>query len=132
MSAFFTYWFWPNPGAWSYSTPIVVVALVATGIGIVASMILSSWRRRLQNQRTKVLSRSWTSLVLWFSLTALVLVLSRVEGIQFFAMRVLWVVWFLSVILVLFFQILQFRRRHYTVMKHPRVVDERDRYLPRS
>jgi hypothetical protein len=67
----------------------------------------------------------------WFCIVALLLVVSRVEMIQFLAMRAALALWFVLAVLYVVFQIFQFRRRHYTVMDRVQVVDERDKYLPK-
>ena len=132
MRDFLSYLFWPNPGGWSYGTLSAQMMLGYGLLLLVASVILSRWRHTVRNPRTKLLSRSWASAALWFGVVALVLALSRIEYIQFFAMRFLWVVYALALVLYVVFQVINFRRRHYTVMQTPKVIDEREKYLPRS
>lgn len=68
----------------------------------------------------------------WFGIVGAILVASRVEMIQFMAMRLMWALWLLCLVLYAFIQFVQFRRKHYTVMQRTQVVDERDKYLPQS
>lgn len=129
---FFSYWFWPNPAGWQYSD-FRVQTLLAVCLGfVIVSFAISFWRRRLTNPVTKNLSKSWSSASFWFGVVGAVFVASRVEMIQFLAMRALWALWLLSLVLYVVFQVLSFRRRHYTVMERTQVVDERDKYLPKS
>ena len=65
-----------------------------------------------------------------FGIIGLVLVVSRVEDIQFIEMRFLWVLWALALVLYVVLQWFVFVRRHYTVVEKKQVVDIRDRYLP--
>lgn len=131
MKLFLSYWFWPNPAAWTYADTRVQGLLVMCLVFVVLSFALSFWRRSLSNHITKNLSKSWPSAILWFGIVGAVFVISRVEMIQFLSMRVMWALWFLLLLLYVGFQIVQFRRRHYTVMQRTQIVDERDKYLPR-
>lgn len=131
MAAFFSYWFWPNPGNWHYDDARVVAFLLVCFALIVGSFAISYWRNRLTNPVTRTLSRTWSSVMFWFCIVALLLVVSRVEMIQFLAMRAALALWFVLAVLYVVFQIFQFRRRHYTVMDRVQVVDERDKYLPK-
>lgn len=134
MQAFLTYWFWPNPAGWTYGTQSVVLLLTLSAALVVASFGIRLWRRKLPGGMTKVLSRSWSAVCIWFGLIGFVLIVSRVEQIQFFSMRVLWAVWALALVLYVLFQLWQFRRRHYSVMKQAGSVldDDMARYLPRK
>lgn len=128
---FVTYWLWPNPAGWHY-TDAKVMALLGACLALVAlSFAVSYWRRSLKNPMTRTLSTSWGRALFWFGLTGAFFVVSRVETIQFLSMRLLWAVWVLFAVLFLVFQILNFRRRHYTVLERTQVVDERDKYLPK-
>jgi hypothetical protein len=131
MTSILVYWLWPNPGIWLYSTPIVKILLSLGGGLFVASFLLASWRRRLKNPTTRTLSASWPSLALWFGITLVVLVVARVESIQFVAMRLWILLWALLAVLTVVLHALRFRSRHYTVVSTTRIVDERDRYLPK-
>lgn len=129
---FFSYWFWPNPGGWDYSDPRVLALAGVCALLIVASFVLRYWRRSIRNPATRTLSRSWSAAALWFGFAGLVLIVCRVESIQFLAMRAAWVLWLLLIVLFVAFQVLQFRRKHYTVMDRVKVIDEREKYLPRK
>ena len=65
---------------------------------------------------TKRLSNSWSTALLSFGVTGIVLTVARVEGIQFVAMRFLWALWAAALALYLVYQIRNFRHRHYTVL----------------
>lgn len=132
MTSFFVYLFWPNPGGWTYSSSAALSLLVLSILLIVSSFAISRWRASLHNPRTRLLSRSWSSASLWFGVSALVLVVSRVESIQFIAMRVLWILWLFFLAAFVVFQVVQFRRRHYTIAPPQRVIDQREKYLPKA
>ncbi len=131
MKDVLVYLFWPRPGATTYDNPKVVFLLFLCAGLIVASFVVRRWRRRLQNPVTKRLSRSWSSALFWFGLTSLFLIVARAEDVSFLSMRFLWVVWSLGAALFLFFQVKQFRMRHYE--KLPTEIQEGplEQYLPR-
>ena len=123
-------WFWPHPVAWYYQDP-KVKALIAVGVAlIVLSFIIRLWRARTKNPQVKTLTKSWAAMLLWFGIVALFLVVCRAEEIQFLAMRALWVVWLLLLMLYSSFQLLAFRRKYYAVLGRATVHDEREKYLP--
>jgi Ca2+/Na+ antiporter len=132
MKQFLIYWVWPNPGSWVYTDPKVLSAIILSLVLVFGSFALSAWRRKQSNPQTRSLSSSWSSASFWFGLIALFLIVCRVEYIQFLAMRALWLVWFASLALYIVFQVLQFRRRHYTILGRPTIVDVREKYLPRK
>lgn len=99
---------------------------------VIVSFGIRYWRRVLRNPVTKKLSTSWSSASFWFGAVGMVLVVCRVEAIQFLAMRALWGMWLLAGVLYVIVQVISFRRRHYTVLEKMQVVDERDKYLPRK
>lgn len=129
---FFSYWFWPNPAGWYYTDTRVQALLGLCAAFVILSFVIGYWRRKVKNPMTKNLSRSWSSAAFWFGIVGAVLVASRVEMIQFMAMRLLWALWLLCLALYVFMQFVQFRRKHYTVLQRTQVVDERDKYLPKS
>ena len=128
----FSYWFWPNLAGWHYTDTRVQALLALCAALIIASFVIGYARRKLKNPLTKNLTKSWSSAAFWFGLVGIFFVLSRVEMIQFLSMRALWALWVLCIGLYIFFQFIQFRRRHYTVMQRTQVIDERDKYLPKS
>lgn len=132
MRAFLTYLFWPNPGNLNYGDPQAIAVLLGCGLLIVASFAIRYWRRSLVNPVTRKLSRSWSVAVFWFGAVGIVLLVSRVEPVLFLAMRFMWVLWILALAAFLAVQILQFRARHYTVIKKERAGDPRDAYLPKK
>lgn len=80
---------------------------------------------------TKKLSTSWASAALWFGISGVVFVASRVEHILFLAMRFMWVLWGAFLGLFLFFQLRRFRQKHYEVLpKMKTAADPREKYLP--
>ncbi len=132
MKQFFSYWLWPNPAGWHYEDSRVM-ALLALSIGlIVLCFVIGRVRHRMKNPITRSLTAGWPTASLWFGIVALVLTVSRVETIQFLSMRLIWAFWLLSLGLYIFFQMLQFRRRHYTVIQQSQVIDEREKYLPKK
>lgn len=130
MTYILTYLFWPNPGGVSYTNPKAMGLMVICSILVAVSFGLRLWRARMKNTVTKKLSASWPGAALWFGLTGLLLVISRVEGIQFLAMRFLWFVWGLTALLYIGFQIWKFRARHYEVLPIERSDDPLQKYLP--
>jgi len=119
-----------NPKGVGYGSPSMVWLFVLCGALILASFIILFWRRRLENPVTRKLSRSWSSACFWFGMIGLLLVVCRVEQIQFLSMRFLWVLWVLCFALYAFFQVRQYRARHYKILPRVKHVDPRDRYLP--
>ena len=133
MQDVLTYLFWPNPGmpVGGYGNPKVLL-LFGCGVAlIIAGAVIRSWRRRMQNPVTKRLSSSWSAAAFWFGIVSIFLTVSRVEMISFVAMRILWLIWALSVALYLLFQIRSFRARHYEVLPKERIDDPRTKYLPK-
>jgi hypothetical protein len=132
MNSFLAYWLWPHLTGWDYGMPKIQAMLLVFALLIVFSFILRYWRNKLTNPITRNLTASWSSASFWFGLIGLILVVSRAEEIQFLAMRALWVVWAFCLVLYVVFQWIQFRRKHYVLLKRTEVTDERDRYLPKK
>ncbi len=132
MRTFLVYWFWPNPGGWQYADPKVAIALAGCGALILLSFIIKYWRGQLQSSITRSLTSSWSTVLFWFGLLGVIFIICRVEMIQFMAMRLLWLLWALSLGLYALYQLLRFRRRHYVLLDRVKVLDERDKYLPRK
>lgn len=130
MNQFLVYLFWPNPGNASYESPKAIALLVACALLIAAAVAIKLWRQRTQNGVLRKLSKSWGVSCFWFGLTGLILVIARVEMIQFLAMRILWVVWGVLAALVLVLQVRVYRLRYYQVLPTPRASDPREKYLP--
>ena len=124
------YFFAVNPGGATYGT--MTGLLVLCGALFVFSFVIRFWRRRITNAVTKNLSRSWSSTAFWFAIIGFLFIVCRVEGIQFLAMRFFWVLWGLGAALYLFFQVQQFRARHYRVLPKEHSHDPRERYLPKK
>lgn len=132
MDAFLRYWFYPNPGNAAYQTPSMVYLLILCGALIIASILIRFWRSRLTNPVTKKLSRSWGPAAFWFGIVGLVLIVCRVEQIQFLAMRFTWVLWFAVFAVYVIIQIRLFRMRHYEVLPKVRYEDPLEKYLPKK
>jgi hypothetical protein len=130
LSSLLSYVFYPNPGNAGYSSPSQLALLTLSLALVAASVGMYVWRKRSANPVTKKLTKTWTPAALCFGLIGAVLVISRVEGIQFLAMRFMWVLWFGAVVAFAFLQYKLFRARHYHVLPSVRVSDPRDRYLP--
>ncbi len=131
MQNILSYLFWPNPGNTTYGSPKALALLVFCGACIAASILLRFWRRRLGNPVLRKLSTSWPAIALWSGGSGVVLVVARVENVQFLAMRVLWIVWAVAIILTLLFQLWKFRMRYYEVMPQKRMLDPLEKYLPK-
>ncbi|MBI2636514.1 hypothetical protein HYW84_04300 [Candidatus Peregrinibacteria bacterium] len=125
-----SYLFHPNPGHLAYSSPSAAAVLGACTALIILSFAIKYWRRRLKNSVTRKLSRAWSSISFWFGASGLLLVVSRVEQIQFIAMRFLWAFWGMLLLFLIFLQWRIFRMRHYEVLPRVDNLDPRDRYLP--
>jgi hypothetical protein len=131
LRQFLAYFFYPNPGGAAYTSRSMLVLLALCALLLLLSIGLRFWRTRLKNSMTRKLSKSWSSVSLCFGIAGVVLVVSRVEDIQFLAMRSVWLLWGVAAAVYLFFQWRIFRARHYEVL--PAVVavsDPRDSYLP--
>lgn len=130
---YLVYLFWPNPGNATYESPKAMALLIACAVLIIASFIISYWRKKLvTNSVTRKLSRSWPSAAFWFGLTGLIFVVSRVEGISYLSMRFLWVLWGLALLGFLYAQWRLFRARHYEVLPREEKNDPRVKYLPKK
>jgi hypothetical protein len=132
VKAFFSYWLWPNPAGWQYADGKVQILLVACIVAVILSFFFVVIRSRFLDARARTLSSSWSSALFWFGVVGLVLTVSRVEMIQFLSMRLLWAFFALSLALYILIQMMQFRRRYYSVVQQAHVIDERDKYLPRQ
>jgi len=132
MSELLKYLLWPNLGTAAYDNPKVVSLLIASLCLIGLSLLIRLWRKRLSNSVTRRLSRSWAASALWFGIAALILTVSRAEGISYVSMRLWWVVWALILIIYIFFQIKIFRTRHYEKIATKIVEDPLVKYLPRK
>lgn len=129
---FFSSLFDPFPPAVPYAdVQVLPFLLLAVGL-LIASFFLSRWARSNPNPITKKLTKAWPKAAFVFGFAALILVVSRVEGIQYLAMPFLWVVWGLLGILYFLLQRRVFRSRHYEVVKTEHVEDPRERYLPKK
>jgi hypothetical protein len=126
------YFVWPNPGNASYTSPKVVALLLICAALILLSFIVKVWRARQINPVTRKLTSSWSGAIFWFGVVGLILVVARVEQIQFLAMRVLWIVWALVFALYLLLQARRWHLRHYEVLPRERVEDPREKYLPHT
>lgn len=132
LRSIFIYLFWPNPGNAAYDDSKVLALLVLCVALILGSFILHALRRNSPNPVFKKLSRSWSSAAFWFGVVGLVLVVSRVEGVGFLAMRAMWVFWGIAALLILWVQVRIFRSRYYQPLPREESSDPRDRYLPRK
>ncbi len=130
MSSFLRFLFYPNPGGASYGSGSQLGLLLLCAALIALSFGVRYWRRGLQSAVTKKLSKSWSSVFLWFGVAGAVLVVCRVEKIQYAAMRFWWVMWVVALITYLLFQWRMFMQRNYTVLPKVKREDPRDRYLP--
>lgn len=129
---FLSFFFYPNPGNASYGSPKSLSLLILCVLLIAGAAALSVWRHKLKNPVTKKLSRSWPTASFWFGFTGLILIVARVEQIQFIAMRMWWVLWIAIAILYIFLQFRLFRARHYEVLPKEVRKDPREKYLPKK
>jgi hypothetical protein len=130
MSTFLTFLFASNPRGVEYSSPSMLGLLGLCAAMIVLSFGIRFWRRKQENAVVRKLSRSWSSTIFWFGIVGLVLVVARVEGIQFVAMRFWWVLWAGLLLGYAFLQLRLFRMKYYAVIPTRPQEDPKDRYLP--
>ena len=130
--SFLLYLFWPNPGNAMYSSPKALLLLVLCGVFILCSFGIRFWRRRCADPILRKLTRSWASALLWFGISGIVLVVARVEYIQFVAMRFWWLVWCLALLAYCFFQYRNMQHRYYRVIRQGPIEDSREKYLPKA
>lgn len=130
MQDFLRYLFAANPRGVTYASAEVLIALAVCAVLIFGSFGIRMWRGRQQNSALRKLSRTWASFMFWFGVIAVVLVVCRVEGIQFFAMRFLWVVWGALLLGIAFLQYRLFRAKYYVVIPQKPQFDPRDTYIP--
>lgn len=132
MSALLSYWFYPRPPATSYENSTVLVLLGFCILLFLGSFGVALFRKRASNPVTKKLMRSWPSLMRWAGASGLILVVARVEDIQFLSMRALWILWILIFASFALLQAWKFRLKHYTILPKEYVEDPRDKYLPKK
>lgn len=131
MNAWIQYIFWPNPGNAHYDNPKVIALIILSLLLVVGSFVISRWRMHLSNQSLKKVSKSWPTASVWFGLTGLLFTISRVEQIQFLAMRLLWFIWALILVLYVVAQVRAVRMRTYEVLPSVKKDDPRAKYLPK-
>ena len=124
-----SYWFYPNPGSADYLSPKVLILFSVLAVFFLASFALSHWRKH-QNSITRKLTKSWPGALRIFAIVGVVLVVCRVEDIQFFAMRILWVFWLLALTAFVLLQAWLWKKMHYTIVQRITVDDPRAKYLP--
>lgn len=90
------------------------------------------WRRKCADPMVRKFTRSWASALLWFGVSGLILVIARVEYIQFLAMRFWWLVWLVCLLLYVVFQYRIVRQRYYRVIPQEHMEDPREKYLPKA
>lgn len=132
MNDFLTYIFWPNPGNAHYTSPKAAVLLALCIVAVIAAIVLPRLRNGWTNPQLKKLSKSWPAACAWFGGIGLVLVIARVEEIQYVAMRFLWVLWGIALAMYLFVQVRSYRARYYEVLPNAPAQDDRAKYLPRQ
>ena len=98
---------------------------------VVGSFVIRWWSHHEQNARRRLLSRSWPAASLWFGLSGLILVVARVEQIQFIAMRLWWVIWGVTAGFYVWFQVKNWHLRYYEVLPQQKQRNSMERYLPR-
>ena len=131
MNDILSYLFWPNPGNADYGSPKAMAAMAVCILFILGSFAVRFWRANKASQPMSKVSKSWGSVLFWFGLIGLILVVARVEQIQFIAMRFLWILWAAFLALVLYLQVRIYRNRYYEVLPNQTSVDPRSKYLPK-
>jgi len=131
MNDFLTYIFWPNPGNAAYTSPKALALIILCVAFVVLSFVLPRLRARWQNPQLKKISGSWAAACGWFGWSGLVLVIARVEEIQYVGMRFLWVLWIAALLTYLFVQYKIYRAKYYEILPSRPTVDARAEYMPR-
>ncbi len=132
LQSLLVYIFWPRPPMAHHDNPKVIALLVLCGLLVVGSIAFSAWRRTVHSASFKRLSSSWSMAAFWFGFVGLVLTLARTEDVSVISMRLWWVVWVVSLVLYVFFQVKNFRSRHYEVLPKSMSNDPRAAYLPKK
>jgi amino acid transporter len=132
MTNILSYIFWPNPGNADYDSPKVIALMILCVLLMLATFGISYWRRSVANQSMRRISKSWASASFWFGLVGLILIVARVEQIQYIAMRFMWALWLLVLVAYLYLQVRNYRLRYYEVLPNEPTVDPRSKYLPKK
>jgi len=130
LNPMLSYWFYPNPGNADYMSPKVLILFSVLALFFLLSFVLSYWRCKHSNLMTRKLTKSWPGALRLLSIVGIILIVCRVEDIQFFAMRILWVFWALAFIAFAILQVWLWRKMHYTVVPRITVDDPRAKYIP--
>lgn len=126
-----SYLFWPNPGGAAYDDPNPRMALAICGALLLLSLALRIMRARSHSGSVRRFAQSFDRVALWFGVTGLLLVVARVEEIQYVAMRFWWIVWGGSFILCSVVRLRRLRLLGYEVILSASPPDSREKYLPR-
>lgn len=131
MMNILSYIFYPNPVAPSYTNVKVLTALFI----VFALAAFAVWfRRKLRKShdtQLKKLASGWPTAAWWFAMTALVMIVARVESISYVSMRFWWGVWLVFAILYIALQYKVFSSRYYTIVEK-RVKKKLSPYLPKK
>jgi uncharacterized membrane protein len=131
MMNILSYIFYPNPVAPSYTNVKVLIALGLVVALIVFAVLFRKKLRKSQDTQLKKLASSWPTAAWWFAITALVMIVARVESISYVSMRLWWGVWAIFAILFIVLQYKVFAARYYTVVEK-RARKKLSPYLPRK
>lgn len=132
MNTFLTYLFYPNPGNADYTSPKALAAIIICIVLMLAALGLSYWRKNMASGPMRKISKSWASAAFWFGLTGAILVVSRIEEIQFISMRFIWVLWTAALVWYIVWQFRNYRLRYYEVLPSTPIIDPRSKYLPKK
>lgn len=130
MNEFLTYIFYPNPANADYTNPKAIVLLLVCVLFVVASFVVPRMRNRSADTQFKKISRTWATACGWFGWSGLVLVIARVEEIQFISMRFMWVIWGIALAAYLALQVRNYRVKYYQIIPSKPTEDVRAKYLP--
>ena len=127
-----TYLFWPNNGTAPYSSTSVATFLIVSIALIIISYYLRKWLNKQSNKQTRKLAASWPNIALWYGIFGIMLAVSRAENVAYLSMRIWWIIWGVSLLLIAIWQWRTFQRKHYTIIPQKKVADVRDKYLPKK
>lgn len=126
-----SYLFWPNPEGMGYTDPHPLIAFTVCGLLLLSSLMFRVMRARSRSGSFRRLTSSWARAALWFGVVGLLLVVARVEGIQYVSMRFWWIVFGGSAAGYVFVQWRRAQCLLYEVIPSVQSQDLREKYLPR-
>ncbi len=117
-------------GAHDYSSTGVASLLAVGVLLLVLSSVVRRKRRSFQGT-VKALSKTWPSALLLFGAVGVALGVCRAEGVPFFSMPLLAVLWAILLVVVASLHVFLYRKRSYTIIPSQKTIDPREQFLPK-